>query len=168
MFKLEAKDDTAAETLITEDLTCPVTGIIYRWKNFGLQFLYSSAGTAKVSVIRPNHVCPKQDVLSVGRVIIILKRLPNKEKSSQNVPIVMGHMLHPTKGVQDTKPDIWTTCGGQPKIVCLNSTPKLGSPITPGQDIHMFGRTSRKTGSKCSHSIRSATSLPRRLHPERN
>ena len=34
MFKLEIKDDTKAEALITEDLNCPITGIIYRVKEF--------------------------------------------------------------------------------------------------------------------------------------
>ena len=34
MFKLEIKDDTEAEVLITENLTCPITGIIYRGEEF--------------------------------------------------------------------------------------------------------------------------------------
>ena len=34
MFKLEIKDDIEAEALITENLTCPITGIIYRAKEF--------------------------------------------------------------------------------------------------------------------------------------
>ena len=34
MFKLETKDDTEAEAPITENLTCPITGIIYRVKEF--------------------------------------------------------------------------------------------------------------------------------------
>ena len=34
MFKLEIKDDTEAEALITENLTCPTTGIIYRAEEF--------------------------------------------------------------------------------------------------------------------------------------
>ena len=33
-FKLEIKDDTEAEALISENLTCPVTGIIYRVEEF--------------------------------------------------------------------------------------------------------------------------------------
>ena len=35
MFRWETKDDTEAEALITENLTCPITGII-GWKNFSL------------------------------------------------------------------------------------------------------------------------------------
>ena len=34
MFKLEIKDDTEAEALITENLTCPITGIICRVEEF--------------------------------------------------------------------------------------------------------------------------------------
>ena len=34
IFKLEIKDDTEAEALIAEKLTCPVTGIIYRREEF--------------------------------------------------------------------------------------------------------------------------------------
>ena len=34
IFKLEIKDDTEAETLITENLTCPITGTIYRVEEF--------------------------------------------------------------------------------------------------------------------------------------
>ena len=34
MFKLETKDDTEAEALIIENLTCPITGIIYRVEEF--------------------------------------------------------------------------------------------------------------------------------------
>ena len=34
IFKLEIKDDTEAEALITENLTCPKTGIIYRVEEF--------------------------------------------------------------------------------------------------------------------------------------
>ena len=34
IFKLEIKDDTEAEALIAENLTCPVTGIIYRVEEF--------------------------------------------------------------------------------------------------------------------------------------
>ena len=34
IFKLRIKDDTEAEALITENLTCPITGIIYRVEEF--------------------------------------------------------------------------------------------------------------------------------------
>ena len=80
MFKSEIKDDTEAEALITENLTCPITGIFTGWKNFAPQFPYRSAGTSKLSAIRPKLAGPKPNVLSVGRATIIYKGCRNTEK----------------------------------------------------------------------------------------
>ena len=66
MFKLGNKDDTEAEALITENLTCPITGIIYLVEEFRTPISIQSAGTAKVSVIWPKHSGPKLNVPSVG------------------------------------------------------------------------------------------------------
>ena len=57
IFTLEIKDDTEAKLLTTENLTCPITGFIYRVEEFRtpISFRYSSAGTAKVSVIWPKR-----------------------------------------------------------------------------------------------------------------
>ena len=87
MFKLEIKDDTEAEALITESLTCPTTGII---------------GTAKISAIWPKLLGPKPNALFVVKAAII-KDAQTKRKSSHNAPVVKDHMLHPTKSVQHTK-----------------------------------------------------------------
>ena len=102
IFKLDIKDDTEAEALIEENLTCPVTSIIYRVEEFEAPFLYSSAITTNVSDIRLKLVGPTLSVLSVERPIII-KDARIKKLNRQNVPTVKGHMLHPTKGVRLTK-----------------------------------------------------------------
>ena len=102
ILKLEIKDDTEAEALIAENLTCPVTGIIYRVEEFRTPFLYSSAITANVSDLRPKPVGPKLSALSVERPITI-KDARIKQPNKQSVLIVKGHMLHPTKGVRLTK-----------------------------------------------------------------
>ena len=99
MFKFESKNDTEAEALITENLTCAITGIIYRVEEFRTPI---SVQQCKVSVIRPKHVGSKLNVSSVGRAIII-KDVQIKRRNSQNAPVVKGHMLHLTKGVQHTK-----------------------------------------------------------------
>ena len=109
MFKLEIKDDTEAETLITENLTCPKAGIIYRVEEFRTPISIQQRWN---SDIRPKLAGPKPNVLSVGRATII-KDAQMKRKNRQNVPIVKGHMLHPAKGVQHTKnrqlDSIWWT-----------------------------------------------------------
>ena len=62
MFKLEIKDEAEAEALISQNLTCHITGIIYEVEEFGLQFQYSSAETAKISAVRQKHISLKPNV----------------------------------------------------------------------------------------------------------
>ena len=50
MFKLEIKDDTEAKALITENITCPITGITYRLEEFRIS----------ISVL-PNKGCPNKE-----------------------------------------------------------------------------------------------------------
>ena len=82
MFKLEIKDDTEAEVRITENLTCPITGIIYRVGEF-------CAPISNSSTMRPKLVGPKPNVLSMGRATII-KDAQTKKKSSQNARSCKG------------------------------------------------------------------------------
>ena len=83
IFKLEIKDE--AEALISQNLACHITGIIYKVEEFRSQ--YSSAGIAKVSAIRQKRIGPKPNVLSVGRATITKDALTER-KSSQNAPTV--------------------------------------------------------------------------------
>ena len=71
MFKLETKDDTEAEALITENLTCPITGIIYRVEEFRTPISVKQCWNCQTSIIQPKHVGPKQNALSAGRAITI-------------------------------------------------------------------------------------------------
>ena len=129
IFKLEIKDDTEAKALIIENLTYPITGIIYRVEEFRTQFPYSSAGTAKVSDIRPKLVGLKPNALSVGRAIIITDA-QIKRKNSQNVPTVKDHMLHPTKSIQHTKNRHlgnmwWTAKNHMPQFYAKPQNPRI-------------------------------------------
>ena len=62
MFKLEIKDEAETDALILQNITCHITGIIYKAKEFGPQFQYSSAGIAKGLAILQKHVSLKQNV----------------------------------------------------------------------------------------------------------
>ena len=102
MFQLEINHPTKAKALISQNLVYQVIGIVYEVEEFYLQFRSNSATTAKVSDIRPKTVGQSKNVLSVER--IICTRDARMEKpGNQNVLTVRGHMLHPTKGVQNTK-----------------------------------------------------------------
>ena len=98
MFRLEINDPTEAEALISQNLVCQATGIVYEVE----EFRSSSATNAKVSDIRPKHVGQNKNVSSAERTI--LKRDAQIEKQrNQNVLTVRDHMLHLTKGVRNTK-----------------------------------------------------------------
>ena len=130
MFKLETKDNAEAEALINRKFNLFNNRYYLQGGRIShFNCLYSSAGIGKVSAIRPKHVGPKPNVLYVGRANII-KDAQIKRKSSQNAPILKGHMLHPTKGVQYERNR--HLCGGKPKVIWINSTRKLGSPTAPG------------------------------------
>ena len=102
MFKLETKDDTEAEALITENLTCSITGIICRVEEC----------RTPISVQQCWNCQSLGDLAKIGRSktkFLICgeshhhKGCPNKEKNSQNAPILKDHMLHLTKGAQHPK-----------------------------------------------------------------
>ena len=101
-FKLEIKDDTEAEALIAENLSCPVTGINYREEKFRTPISVQQCYNCQSFDIRPKLVGPKPSALFVERTIIT-KDSSIKKPNKQNVPTVKGHMLHPTKGVRLTK-----------------------------------------------------------------
>ena len=104
MFKLEIKDDTEVEALITENLTCPMTGIIYRVEEFRTPISVQQCWNCQ-NFGHPSETCrPKTKCLICGESHLHHhKGCPNKEKNSQNAPIVKDHMLHATKGAQHTK-----------------------------------------------------------------
>ena len=80
IFKLEIKDDTEAEALIAENLTCPVTGIIYRVEEFCTPISVQQCYNCQCFGHRAKTCRSKTKCL-----------------------ICKGHMLHPTKGVRLTK-----------------------------------------------------------------
>ena len=102
IFKLEIKDDTEAEALTAENLTCPVTSVIYRVVEFRTPISVQQCYNCQCFGHTAKTVGPKPSALSVERPITI-KDARIKKPNKQSVLIVKGHMLHPTKGVRLTK-----------------------------------------------------------------
>ena len=103
MFKLEIKDATKAEALTTENLTCPITGIIYRVEEFRTPISIQQCWNCQ-SFKHSAKTCRFKTKCLICGESHHHKRWPNKEnENSQDAPIVKNHMLHPTKGVQHTK-----------------------------------------------------------------
>ena len=56
MLKLEIKDEAEAEVLISQNLTCHITGIIYNVEEMRYLISVQQCWMAKVSVIWQQHV----------------------------------------------------------------------------------------------------------------
>ena len=137
MFKLETKDDTEAEALITENLTCPITGVIYRVEEFRIPISVQQCWNCQ-SFGHSAKTCRSKTKCLICGESHHHKGCQNNEKSSQNAPIVKDHMLHPTKGVQHTKnrhlDNMWW--------IAKNHMPqfaKLGSPQPQDKTITFSG-----------------------------
>ena len=84
MFKLEIKDDTEAEALISNNLTCPITCIIYRVEEFCTPISVQQCWNCKILAIGQKLVGPKPNVLSVGRATIIKDAQPKRKAAKMH------------------------------------------------------------------------------------
>ena len=97
-----------------------------------LPFRFSSVITAKISVIQQKNVRLKLSVLSVEKATHT-KDARTEKNSNPNVLIVKDHMLQTIKVSSLQKAGVPSTCGGQPKKLCLHFETKYGSDSTiPG------------------------------------
>ena len=80
IFRLEINDPTEAEALISQNLVCQVTGIVFEVEEFRSPFRSSSATTAKVSVTRQKHGGQNKNVSSMERTFS--QRMP-KQRSKE-------------------------------------------------------------------------------------
>ena len=99
MFQIELMDPAKAEAIISNNLTCPQTGIILGQKSLKLEFQSSSVITAKISDTQPKIVRLKLNVSSVENATHT-KAAQIEKRSNQSVPTVKDHMLLTIKGVQ--------------------------------------------------------------------
>ena len=135
MLKLEIKDEAEAEALISQNLTCHTTGIIYKVEEFqspvsvqqcatcwNCQTFGHSAKTCKSKTKR--LICGESQHH---------KGCPNREKKQPKCANRKGPHVASYKGCPAyKKTSIQTTCGGQSKIICCHFMPKHGSPSDPG------------------------------------
>ena len=102
MFKLEIQDEAEAEALISQNLTCHITGIIYKVEEFRSPVSVQQCWHCQ-SFGHSAETCRSKTKCLICGESHHHKGCPNREKSSQNAPTVKGHILLPTKGVQRTK-----------------------------------------------------------------
>ena len=132
MFKLETKDDTEAEALITENLTCPITGIIYRMEEFRTPISVQQCWNCQ-SFGHSAKTCRSKTKCLICEDSHHHKRCPNKEKKQPKCAYCDGPHVASYKGCPANKKQAFRQhVVDSQKIICLNFTPKLGSPTTPG------------------------------------
>ena len=102
MFKLDIKDEAEAVALISQNLTCQITGIIYKMEEFRSPISVQHCWNCQ-NFGDSEKTCKSKTKCLICGESHYRKGCPNKEKSSQNAQTVNCHMLRPAKGVQHTK-----------------------------------------------------------------
>ena len=92
MFQLEISDPAEAEALLSQNLMCNVTAIVYKVEQYRQPCFGHSTQNCK----------SKQKCVICGENHSH-KGFSKKKQNIPNVQIVLGHMLHLTKGVQSIK-----------------------------------------------------------------
>ena len=102
MFKLEIKDEAEAEALISQNLTCHTTSIIYKVEEFRFPVSVQQCWNCQ-SFCHSAKTCRSKTKCVVCGESHHHKGCPNREKKQPKCATVKGHMLLLTKGVQRTK-----------------------------------------------------------------
>ena len=102
MFKLKIKDEAEAEALISQNLTCHITGIIYKVEEFRSPVSAQQCWNCQ-SFGHSAKTCRSKTKCLICGEATITKDALTERKSSQNAPTVKDHMLLLTKSVQRTK-----------------------------------------------------------------
>ena len=132
MSQLELSDSAKAKALISSNITCPQTGIIFKVEEFRAPISVQQCYNCQHFGHLAKNCQAKTKCVICGKGHSH-KGCPNRENVNLNVPIVKDHMLQTTEGVQPTKAGVPATCGGQPKKLCLYFKAKLGfDSTTPG------------------------------------
>ena len=108
MFKLEIKDGAEAEALISKNLTCHTTGIIYKVEEFRSPVSVPQCWNCQ-NFGHSAKTCKSKTKCLICGESHYHKGCPNREKKQPKCAncttccFLQDHMLLPTKGVQRTK-----------------------------------------------------------------
>ena len=141
IFQLETTNPAKAEALLSQNLACDVTGIVYKVEEFRAPISVMQCYNCQCFGHSAETCRSKQKSLICGENHSH-KGCPSRESRKPNVQIVTDHMLLLTKGVWNTKAGVQTTCGQQSKIICLSSKPKHSLTAKTQSDLNFYSRTS--------------------------
>ena len=101
-FQLEISDPAEAETLLSQNFVCNVTGIIYKVEEFRQPVSVRQCFNCQCFGHSAQNCKSKQKCVICGENHSH-KGYPKKKQNSPNVQTVLSHMLHLTKSVPNTK-----------------------------------------------------------------
>ena len=102
MFQLEISDPAEDEALLSQNLMCNVTGIVCKVEEFRQPVSVRQCFNCQCFRHSAQNCKSKQKCVICGDNHSH-KGCPKKKENSPNVQIVLGQMLHLTKGVQSIK-----------------------------------------------------------------
>ena len=102
MFRLEINDPTEAEELISQNLVCQVTSVVYEREEFQSPVSVKQCYNCQSFAHLAKNFRSKQKCFICGDNHSH-KDARIEKQENPNVLIVRDHMLHLTKGVQKTK-----------------------------------------------------------------
>ena len=97
MFQIELSNPAEAKAIISSNIKCPQTGIIFKVEEFHALISVQQCYNCKISDTQPKIVRQR---LNVSSVETPTKDAQTEKKSNQNVLIAKDHMLLTIQGVQ--------------------------------------------------------------------
>ena len=158
IFQLEISDPAEAEALLSQNLVCNVTGIVYKVEEFVSPFRFGSASTANVSDIRRKIANQNKNVLSVLRTIPT-KDAQKRSKTAQMCKLFWATCCILQRVSRIQKAGFQATCGQQPKILCRCSKPKFSPTAQNHTNVSIHSRTAHQICSQCGNPNRPATGV---------
>ena len=124
IFQLDISDPDEAEALLSENLACNITGIIYQVEEFRKPVSVMQCFHCQSFGHSAKNCRSKQKCLLCGESHF-RKGCPNKEARKPKCANCKGPHVASYKGcLAYKKTSISTICGEQPKIICCSCRPK--------------------------------------------
>ena len=131
MFKLEIKDEAEAEALISQNLTCHITGIIYKVEEFRSPVSVQQCWKCQ-SFGHSAKTCRSKTKCLICGESHHHKGCPNREKKKPKWANRKGPYVASYKGCPAYKEQAFRQHVVDNQVICCHFTPKHGSPSAPG------------------------------------
>ena len=102
IFQLELSNPAEAEALLSQNLMCNVTGIVYKVEEFRQPVSVRQCFNCQCFGHSAQNCKSKQKCVNCGENHSH-KGCSKKKQNSPSVPTIQGHMLHLTRGVPNIK-----------------------------------------------------------------